>query len=149
MPSSSRSPLLGATVAGAAQVTESQDTIKAQPSDGVVGGGRVSISGMAVVAGAVAQAAAGGGSPAPEVSPGGATNVMIEEVASDDPASSAGPAGGASSSTVAADDGAGVLPVVILGHPMLRAPGDVSLNEAKGAAHGDVLCRESGGIIDE
>jgi hypothetical protein len=74
---------------------------------------------------------------------------MIEEVASDDPASSAGPAGGASSSTVAADDGAGVLPVVILGHPMLRAPGDVSLNEAKGAAHGDVLCRESGGIIDE
>jgi hypothetical protein len=69
------------------------------------------------------------------VSPCGATNVTVEEVAADDPASSTGPAGGASSSTVAADDGAAVESKVILGHPTLRAPGDVSLDEAMGTAH--------------
>jgi hypothetical protein len=35
----------------------------------------------------------------------------------------------------AADDGSAVVPEVILGQPMLRAPGDVSLNEAMGTAH--------------
>jgi hypothetical protein len=44
---------------------------------------------------------------------------------------------------------------VILGHPMLRAPGDVSLDEAMGTARWvltqaqNVLRRESGGIVDE
>jgi hypothetical protein len=44
---------------------------------------------------------------------------------------------------------------VILGHPMLRALGDVSLDEAMGTAHWvltqaqNVLRRESGGIVDE
>jgi hypothetical protein len=60
-----------------------------------------------------------------------------------------------SSSTEAADDGDGVEPEVILEHPMLMAPGDVSLDEAMGTAHWaltraqNVLHRESGGIIDE
>jgi hypothetical protein len=60
-----------------------------------------------------------------------------------------------SSSTEAADDGDGVEPKVILEHPMLMAPGDVSLDEAMGTAHWaltqaqNVLHRESGGIIDE
>jgi hypothetical protein len=46
-------------------------------------------------------------------------------------------------------------PEVILGHPTLRAPEDVSLNEAMGTAHWaltqvqNVLHRESGGIVDE
>jgi hypothetical protein len=109
---------------------------------------------VVVAAGATTQAATGGGSPAPKVSLEGATNVTIEEVAANDPASSTGPAGGASSSTVAAV-AAAVEPEVILGHPMLRAPEDVSLNEAMGMAHWaltqaqNVLHRESGGIIDE
>jgi hypothetical protein len=84
--------------------------------------------------GAAAQVAAGGGSLAPEVSPGGATNVTVEEVAADDSASSAGPAGGAPSSIVAVDNGVAMEPEVILGHPMLRAPRDVSLDEAMGTA---------------
>jgi hypothetical protein len=66
------------------------------------------------------------------VLPGGATNVTTKEVATGDPTSSAGPSGGASSSTEAADDGGAVEPEVILGHPMLRAPRDVSLDEAMG-----------------
>jgi hypothetical protein len=86
------------------------------------------------VAGAATQVAAGGGSLAPEVSPGGATNVTVEEVAADDPASSAGPAGGAPSSIVAADNGVAMEPEVILGRPTLRAPRDVSHDEAMGTA---------------
>jgi hypothetical protein len=38
-------------------------------------------------------------------------------------------------STKAADDGGAVVPEVILGQPTLRAPGDVSLDEAMGTAH--------------
>jgi hypothetical protein len=53
-------------------------------------------------------------------------------VAADDPAISAGPSGGTSSSTEAADNGGAVEPEVILGHPTLRAPRDVSLDEAMG-----------------
>jgi hypothetical protein len=89
------------------------------------------------------------------VLPGGATNVTIEEVSADDPASLAGPSGGASSSTEAVDDDGVVEPEVILGHPMLRAPEDVSLDEAMGTARWvltqaqNVLHRESGGIVDE
>jgi hypothetical protein len=76
-------------------------------------------------------------------------------VAIDDPASSAGPSGGASSSTKAADDGGAMELEVILGHPTLRAPGDVSLDEAMGTARWvltqaqNVLRRESSGIVDE
>jgi hypothetical protein len=75
------------------------------------------------------QAAAGSGSPAPDVLPGGATNVTTEEVTTDDPASLAGPSGGASLSIDTADDN-GVEPEVLLGHPMFRAPRDVTLDEA-------------------
>jgi hypothetical protein len=44
---------------------------------------------------------------------------------------------------------------IILGHPTLRIPGDVSLDEAMGMARRvlnqaqNMLHRESGGIIDE
>jgi hypothetical protein len=69
----------------------------------------------------------------PKLLPGGATNVTAEEVAADDPASSAGPSGGASSSTKAVDDDSAVEPEIILGHPTLRAPEDVSLDGAMGS----------------
>jgi hypothetical protein len=89
------------------------------------------------------------------VLPEGDTNVTVEEVATDDPAGLAGPAGGASSSAIAADEGGTVELEVILGHPTLRAPKDVSLDEAMGTTRWaltqaqNVLHRESGGIIDE
>jgi hypothetical protein len=112
VPSSGRSPpSRGASVAGAAQVVGPQDTIKAQPSDGAAGGDRVLVS---YAAGAAAQAAIDSGSPAPEVLLEGDTNVTVEEVAACDLA---------------------VLSEVILGHPTVRAPGDVSLDEAMGIAH--------------
>jgi hypothetical protein len=82
-------------------------------------------------------------------------NVTMEEVAAGDPVGPTGLAGGTSSSTVVANDGATVESEAILGHPTLRAPGDVSLDEAMGMAHWaltqaqNVLHRESGGIIDE
>jgi hypothetical protein len=53
------------------------------------------------------------------------------------------------------DDGGAVEPEVILGHPTLRAPGDVSLDEAMGMARWvltqaqNVLHRERGGIVVE
>jgi hypothetical protein len=78
--------------------------------------------------------ATGGGSPATEVLLEGDTNVTVEEVAAGDPAGSTGPAGGASSSTVAVNDGTAVESEVILGHPMLRAPRDVSLDGSTGTA---------------
>jgi hypothetical protein len=80
-------------------------------------------------------------------------NVTVEEVATSDPASSTSPARSGSSSTVAADDSTTVESKVILGHPTLRAPGDVSLDEAMGTARWaltqaqNVLRRESGGIV--
>jgi hypothetical protein len=78
----------------------------------------------------------GGGSPTPEVLPEGDTNVTAEEVAVGDPAASTGSAGGAFPSTTAADDDVAVEePGVILGHPTLRAPRDVSLDEAMGTTH--------------
>jgi hypothetical protein len=89
---------------------------------------------MTGAVGAAAQAATGGGSSTIEVLPGGATNVPTEEVTVDDPASLVGPSGGVSSSTEAVDDGGTVEPEVILGHPMLWAPGDVSLDEAMSTA---------------
>jgi hypothetical protein len=67
------------------------------------------------------------------VLPWGATNVTSKEVATDDPASSAGPSGGACFSTETVD-GSTMEPEVILGHPTLRSPGDVSLDKAMGAA---------------
>jgi hypothetical protein len=76
-------------------------------------------------------------------------------VAADDPASSAGPSGGACFSIEAVDDDGAVEPEVILGYPTLRAPGDVSLDEAMGTARWaltqaqNLLHRESGGIVDE
>jgi hypothetical protein len=135
MPSSSRSPLLGGgSITGAAQVAEPQDTIEAQPSDEAVGGGGVSVTCAVVATGVTAQAAASGGSPASEVLKGGATNITTKEVAADDLASSVGPSGGACFSMEMADDGDVVEPEVILGHPTLRAHGDVSFDEAKGTA---------------
>jgi hypothetical protein len=140
---------------GVAQVAEPQDTVEAQPSDEAVGGGGVLVIGAVVVMGAAAQVAAGGGSSASEVLPGGATNVTIEEVATDDPASSVVPLGRVSFSMEMADDGGSVEPEIILGHPTLRAPGDVSLDEAMGTAYWaltqaqNVLYQERGGIIDE
>jgi hypothetical protein len=157
VPSSNRSPPSGGrgSVAGVAQVIGPQDTIEVQPSDGAAGGGGVPVSGATATTGVAAQVAADDGSPAPEVLPEGDTNVTVEEVATDDPAGLAGPAGGASSSAIAADDGGTVEPEVILGHPTLRAPRDVSLDEAMGTTRWaltqaqNVLHRESGGIIDE
>jgi hypothetical protein len=54
-----------------------------------------------------------------------------------------------------ADDDGAVEHEVILGHPMLRAPGDVSLDEAMGMVRWaltqaqNVLHWEHGGIVDE
>jgi hypothetical protein len=54
-----------------------------------------------------------------------------------------------------ADDDGAVEPEVILGHPMLRARGDVSLDEAMGTVRWaltqaqNVLHWERGGIVDE
>jgi hypothetical protein len=99
--------------------------------------------------------ATGGGSPATEVLPEGDTNVTVEEVAAGDPAGSTGPTGGASSSTVAVNDGTAMESEVILGHPMLRAPRDVSLDGSTGTARWaltqaqNVPRWESGSIIDE
>jgi hypothetical protein len=98
----------------------------------------------------------GGGSQAPEVLPEGDTNVMAKEVAIGDPTASTGLAGGAFPSTAATDDNIAMEePGVILGHPTLRAPGDVSLDEAMGTVRWaltqaqNMLHRESGGIVDE
>jgi hypothetical protein len=105
--------------------------------------------------GATAQVTSGGGSLATEVLPGGATNVTAKEVVTDDPVGLADPSGGTSFPTESANVGGTVEPEVILGHPTLRAPGDLSLDEAIGTAHWahtqaqNVLHRESGGIIDE
>jgi hypothetical protein len=92
----------------------------------------------------------------PEVLPEGDTNATMKEVAAGDPVASTGSVGGTFPSTVAADDDVTVEePGVILGHPMLRAPGDVSLDVDMGTARWaltqaqNVLCRESGGIVDE
>jgi hypothetical protein len=145
----------GGSVASVAQVVEPQDTVEAQPSEEAVGGNGVLVTGAVVAAGAATQAVASGGSPASKVLPGGATNVTTKEVAIDDPASSVGPSGGMCFSIEAADDDSVVEPEVILGHPTLRALGDVSLNEAMGTAWWaltqaqNVLHRESGGIVDE
>jgi hypothetical protein len=119
----------------AAQVVEPQDTVEAQPSDEAVGGSGVLVTDAAVAAGATAQAGIGGGSLTFKVLPASATNVTTKEVVADDPASSAGPLGGTCFSTKAADDGGAVVPEVILEQPTLRAPGDVSLDEAMGMTH--------------
>jgi hypothetical protein len=76
-----------------------------------------------------------GGPPALEVLPEGDTNVMSEEVAASNSAASTGLAGGVFPSTAAADDDVAMEELgVILGHPTLRAPEYVSLNEAMGTA---------------
>jgi hypothetical protein len=96
------------------------------------------------------------GSLAPEVLPKGDTNVTEEEVADGDSAALIGPVWGVFPSTTVADDDIIVEESgIILGHPMLRALGDVSLDEAMGTARWaltqaqNVLRRESGGIVDE
>jgi hypothetical protein len=156
VPSSGRSPPSGGpNVTGAAQVVEPQDSVEAQPSDEAVGDDGVLVSSVAVAMGVIAQVAANGVSLASEVLRGGATNVTTEEVATDDPASLASLSGGTCFSTVEIDDGGAMEPEVILGHPTLRAPRDVSLDEAMGTTHWtltqaqNVLHWESGGIIDE
>jgi hypothetical protein len=90
-----------------------------------------------------------------EVLPEGDTNVTTGATAAGDPAASTGPTGGASPSTTVADNNATVEESGgILGHP-IRAPKDVSLDEAVGTTcwvltqAQDVLRRESGGINDE
>jgi hypothetical protein len=77
-------------------------------------------------------------------------------MAAGDPAAATSLARGASPSTVVAGDDITMEEFgVILGHPMVRAPEDVSLDEAMGTAHWsltqaqDVLRWESGGINDE
>jgi hypothetical protein len=97
-----------------------------------------------------------GGSLAPEVLPKGDTNVTEEEVADGDSAALIGPVWGVFPSTAAADDDITVEESgIILGHPMLRALGYVSLDEAMGTARWaltqaqNVLRRESGGIVNE
>jgi hypothetical protein len=96
------------------------------------------------------------GSLAPEVLPKGDTNVTEEEVADGDSAALIGPVWGVFPSTTVADDDIIVEESgIILGHPMLRALGDVSLDEAMGTARWaltqaqNVLRRESGGIVDK
>jgi hypothetical protein len=70
------------------------------------------------------------------VLPEGDTNVTMGEMATGDLATSTGPVRGASPSTAVANDDVAVEESgVILGHPMRRAPGDVSLDEATGTAH--------------
>jgi hypothetical protein len=144
-------PQKGAQHWGCTQAIGPQDTIEAHgskgPSDGVVGGDRVPVS---CLAGAAAQVTAGVGSPPPEVLPEGDKNVMVEEMATGNPAALIGPAGGMFSSTIAADAAAAVDESgAILGHPMLRAPEDVSLDVAMGMVHWaltqahNVLRRES------
>jgi hypothetical protein len=84
---------------------------------------------------AVLEVVIGDGSLTPEVSPGGDTNVTVGATAADDPAASTGPTRCASPSTVVAhDDDAMEESGVILGHP-IRAPVEVSLDEAMGTAH--------------
>jgi hypothetical protein len=90
----------------------------------------------------------GDGFPAPEVLPEGETNVTAGEMATGDPTASTGPMRGVSPSIIVDDnDVIAEESGVILGDPMLRAPRDVSLDEAMGTARWeltqaqDVLCR--------
>jgi hypothetical protein len=83
----------------------------------------------------VLEVVTGDGSLALEVLPEGDTNVLEGEMSAGDPAASTGPTRDASPSTVVADNDVVVEESgVILGHPMLRAPRDVSLDEALGTA---------------
>jgi hypothetical protein len=153
-------PSRGPNIAGAPQTVRPQDIVEAHsskgPSDRAGGGDRVPVSGATVAAGVVAQVITDSGSPSCEVLPEGDTNVMMEEVATSDPAASTGLAGGVFPSIAVADDDVAMEePRVILEQPTLKAPRDVSLDEAMGMAcwaftqaH-NVFCRESGGIIDE
>jgi hypothetical protein len=106
---------------GAAQVAKPQDTVEAQLSDEVVGGGGLPVTITAIATGPPVKAATSGGSSAAQVLLGGATNVTTEVVATDDPASSAGLSGGTCFATEMTDDGGTVELEVILGHPTLRS----------------------------
>jgi hypothetical protein len=154
-------PSRGSSIAGEPKADGPQDTVEAHgskgPTVGAAGGDGVPVPGAAIAAGvAVLEVVADDGSPAPEVLLEGDANVTVGEMATGDSAASSGPARGTSPSTVVADDDV-VLEEsgVILGHPMLRAPRDVSLDEVMGMARWaltqtqDVLRRESGGINDE
>jgi hypothetical protein len=161
VPSFGRSPpSRGPSIECAPQAVGPQDTIEAHgsrgPSDGAAGGDKVPVFDAANAAAAAAQVTIGDGSMAPEVLPEGDTNVTAKEVATANPAALTGPAEGAFPSTAAADDDVVMEePGVILGHPTLRAPGDVSLDDTLGMARWvltqaqNVLRRESGGIVDE
>jgi hypothetical protein len=140
----------------APQAVGPQDTVEVDDSkgssDGAAGGDRVPVSGAAVAIGAAAQVIVNGGSLTPEVLPEDDTNVTVDEMAAGGPAASTGLAGGVFSSTLAVDDATALEESeVILGHPTLRAPVDVSLDQAMGMSHRaltqaqNVLRRESGG----
>jgi hypothetical protein len=99
---------------------------------------------------------ADGGTPTLEVLPEGDTNATVKEVATGDLAASTGPTGCTFPSTATHDDDIAVEePGVILGHPTLRAPREISLDEAMGTTRWaltqaqNVLRRESGGNVDE
>jgi hypothetical protein len=129
----------GSSIAGAPKADGPQDTIEAHNSKGATvgaaSGDRALISGTTIGAGAVAQVVAGDGFLTLEVLPEGDINVTVGEMAAGDPTISTGPAGGASPSTTVADDDVDVEESrVILGHPMLRAPGVVSLDKVMGTA---------------
>jgi hypothetical protein len=87
------------------------------------------------------------------VATGATTSSMAGEVAAGGPAASTGLRATTTSPIV--NDNIVEEPKVILGHPVLRAPGDVSLDKAMGMAHWvlnqvqDMLHRESGDINDE
>jgi hypothetical protein len=140
----------------APQTVVPQDIIEPHGSKGLsdraTGGNRVLVFDVAVAAGAAAQVTTDGGSSAPEVLPEGDTSVTMEEAAVGDPTASTGPAGGASPPLQRLTTTSSWR---ILGHPTLRALGDVSLDEAMGTTRcaltqaQNVLHRESGGIIDE
>jgi hypothetical protein len=145
---------------GAPKADGPQDTVEAHsskgPTVGAAGGDGVLISGIDVAVGAATlEVVAGDGTLAPEVLPEGDANVMAGATAAYDPTALTGPVGGASPSTAVADDDVTVEESGgIMGHP-IRAPGDVSLDEATGTTRWvltqaqEVLRRESGGTNDE
>jgi hypothetical protein len=101
----------------------------------------------------VSEVTAGDKSPAPKVVPDAvkdaAASSLAHETTASGPASSCSLAVGTTSSgphAAAATDTAVEEPAMVLGHPILRAPSDVSLDEAMGTARWvlsqarDVLC---------
>jgi hypothetical protein len=120
---------------GVAQVAEPQDTVEAQPGDEAVCGGRVPVTSAAAVVGAATQAIVGGGSLDHEVLPGvplmsqpkmWLLMILLARLACQ---------GARLPPPKRPAMAVPVEPEVIMGHPMLMAPRDVSLDKAMGTAH--------------